>query len=344
MPVSHFNERPEGFNKYVNHEGKDIRIDPTLAHNLLCLVEAAKKTNGDIVIVCDGEEGSGKSTLARQIGKFLDPTLDETRIEFNPEDAIKAHFRGLPEKYDPRTYMEGGYTGKPWEVVILDESADLDRKKTMSSGSVEFTSFTTQSRQLHKIFIVILPSIHILNSYIAEHRAVCLIHCYKHERTDMGFYKWYGRAAIREMFRPDMHRQKMYSKRDSFSGRFSGREAFDITRYNQKKADALNRYRKMETVKAFDPDELIRLDRRAIMKVYLQNNYRDDKMFYTCLDMPRRTWTHLKKEVREELGLEKPLQGSAKRAAQLSKTAEDERVEPTDEEYTYFTPNEEEQD
>lgn len=341
MPITPFNERPTGFNKYTNHEGKDIRIDPTLAHNLLCLLEAAKKTNGDIVLVVDGEEGSGKSTLARQIGKFLDPTLDESRIEFNPEDAIKAHFRGLPDKYDPKVYMEGGYTGKPWEVVILDESADLDRKKTMSSGSIEFTSFTTQSRQLHKIFIVILPSVHILNSYIAEHRAVALIHCYKHERTDMGFYKWYGRKAIKEMFKPDMHRQKMYSKRDSFAGRFSGREAFDITRYNQKKADALNRYRKMETVKAFDPDELMRLDRRAIMVKYVQNNFKDDKMFYTCLDMPRTSWVQLKKAVRKELGLEAPARGGKKRAqVLLGNTAQE---QPKDTEYEFWTPPEEEE-
>lgn len=338
MAVKAFNEREPRFNEYTNHEGVTVRIDPTLAHNLLCLLEAAKKTSGDIVLVIDGEEGSGKSTLARQIAKFLDPTLTESRIEFNPEDAIKAHFRGLPEKYDPREYMKGHYPSKPWEVVILDESADLDRKKTMSAGSIEFTGFTTQSRQLHKIFIIILPTIHILNSYIAEHRAVAFLHCYKHERTDMGFYKWYGRKAIKEMFKPDMHRQKLYSHKDSFSGRFSGKEAFDITRYEQKKADALNRYRKIETEKAVDKDELFRLDRRQIMRIYVQNGYRDDKMFYTCLEMPARSWRTLKKEVREELGVEAPAKGANKRVKDLLEQTLD---KPTDDDYTFFSPPEE---
>jgi len=337
MAVSDFNDRPEGFNNFANHEGNNVRIDPPLAHNLLCLLEAAKKTNGDLVIVVDGEEGSGKSTLARQVGKFLDPTLDESRIEFDPEGAVRAHFRGLPEKYDPAEYMRGGYPSKPWEVVIMDESADLDRKKTMSAGSVEFTSFITQSRQLHKIFIVILPNIHILNGYIAEHRAVALIHCYKHERTEMGFYRWYGRKAIKEMFKADMHRQKLYSRKKRFAGRFSGREAFDITKYNRKKADALNKYRKLDVAVPLDSDELFRRDRRRIMKMYVNKGYKDDIMFYTCLEMTRKSWVELKADVRKELGIEAPRSGSKKRAHEIEQEA---AIEAINDEYEFYKPPE----
>jgi hypothetical protein len=143
------------------------------------------------------------------------------------------------------------------------------------------------------------------------------------------------------MFRPDMHRQKLYSKRDSFSGRFSGKEAFDITRYNQKKADALNRYRRIETAVAVDSDELLRRDRKAIMKVYIQNNYRDDKMFYTCLQMPRRSWVTLKNQVKTELGIEPQKKGVAKRADILTKG---DKPPTVDDEYDFYpAPDEEDE-
>jgi len=332
MAVKEFDERQDRFNVFNNHEEKDVRLDPPLAHNLLCLYEAAKQTNGDVVIIIDGEEGSGKSTLGRQIAKFLDPNFTEKSMEFNPEDAIKAHFRGLPDNWASfyKEYKEGKLEAKPWECIILDESADLDRKRTMSAGSVEFTSFMTQSRQLHKIFIIILPSIHILNGYIAEHRAVALIHAYKHEKTEMGFYRWYGRKAIREMFSPMMHRQKLYSKNKLFAGRFSGREAFDITYYTKKKAKALDRYRKIETMPAMDPDALIAADRRMIMKTFLELGYDNDKRIYTLLRMPRRSWEEIKKAVKKDLGIVAEPRGSKKRALELMENMENESTDGLD--------------
>jgi len=333
MAVTPFNERPEGFNTFTNHEGQNVRIDPPLAHNILSLYEAAKKTNGDLVLVIDGEEGSGKSTLGRQIARFLDKEFTETRMEFNPEDAIKAHFRGLEENWTQnyQDYKEGHLEGKPWECIILDESADLDRKRTMSTGSVEFTSFMTQSRQLHKIFIIILPNIHILNGYVAEHRTVALIHCYKHEQTEMGFYRWYGRKAIKEMFSPMMHRQKLYSRRKSFAGRFSGREAFDITRYNIKKAKALDRYRKIEIAKAEDPEDVLRLKYERIMTVFLENKFEHDKIMYTCLELRDNAWRRLKKQTQEKLGIKPKPRG---RYAKLLKNLEaDKNSKKENEEY-----------
>lgn len=248
MSVKEFEERKEGFNKYLGDFGETISIDPTLSHNILCLVEAAKGTNGDVWIIVDGEEGSGKTTLTCQLARLLDKSFTEKKIEFNPEDLVLSHFRGLPEIWDPKIYNEGGYTNKPWEVLDLDESAGLDRKKTMSAGSVEFTGFVTQSRQLHKIVFCTLPSVHILNGYIAEHRANCLISCYKHERSTMGFFKYYSKKHLKLMFSPKMHTQKLYPKKPAFRGRFSSKKPFDMSNYDRKKAAALNAYRKVEGV------------------------------------------------------------------------------------------------
>lgn len=297
MTVRKFEERPERFNEYINHEGKTVRIDPTKAHNLLCLLEAAKATNGDILLIYDGEEGSGKSTEARQDLKFLDPTFDESRIEFNPEDAIKAHFRGLPENWDPAAYNRGEYNNKPWQAIMLDESAKLDRKRTMSTNSVEFTGFQTQSRQLHKIFAVVLPNVHMLDGYIAEHRAVALINSYKHEKEHMGFYKWFTRKHLRVMFSSDMHKRKMYPRDCAFMGRFSGIDPFDLTRYERKKAAALNAYRRAEGLGGPDiptPEEVTRGIELAALKRAVEQNLIESHVF-RALNIGRRTWQERKK-------------------------------------------------
>ena len=315
MAVKTFNERPEGFNIYPNHEGKNVRLDPTLAHNVLSVVEAAKSTNGDVIIAIDGEEGSGKTTLGMQLGKLIDPNLTEKAIEFSPEDAKNAHFRGLPERWDPITYMEGGYENKPWSVIILDESAKLDRKNTMTANSKDFTGFLSQSRQLHKIFIIILPSVHMLESYVAEHRAVFLLHCYKHMRTGMGFYRWYTRKHIKKIFGPVMHRQKMYCKEHAFHGRFSSVKPFDDTAYQRKKAAALNAYRKAEESngEGKTPEEIISDYEKKCVNRFMTKVNKNDASVFTTLGIPMTSWKRMKKAWYAENGITPPKKGVAAR-------------------------------
>lgn len=315
MAVKKFEQREPGFNEYTNHLGERVRIDPTLAHNILSLVEAAKSTYGDVWIIITGIEGSGKSTLQRQLGRLVDPTFDEKRIEFNPEGFVKAQFAGLPEDWVTKDYHEGKYASKPWTAICMDESAKLDRKRTMSSGSVEFTGFSTQNRQLHKINFVVLPNAHMLDGYIMEHRASALIDCYKHEGTEMGFYRWFTKKQIKKMFNSDMHRRKEYPSNPAFRGRFSGREAFDITEYNKKKADALNAYRKGVGKEAVvDPAKVIEAYENRVIKNVIEMGL-EQKTVYKALGMSEPTWFSRKKRLIEYLNLkEPPKKGSAKRA------------------------------
>lgn len=318
MPIKTLEEREPGFNEYTNHKGERIRIDPIKAHNLLCLKEAAMKTKGDVVIIYVGEEGTGKSTQARQDAALLDRSLDESRIEFSPEDAVKAHFRGLPEKWDRIEYMKGKYSNKPWQSIILDESAKLDRKKTMSASSIEFNAFISQSRQLHKFFFIVLPSIHMLESYIAQHRAVGCVMSYKHRRVQLGHFKWYNRKHIKIMFRSEMHKRRLYPKGSSFIGRFSSRDPFDLTKYEQKKANALNAFRKAEGLEKFIPPEEVRglIEKQALKRAVELGLM--EKPIYTALDIPAITWKVRKKALIESGEIKNnPKNGPAKRMHDL---------------------------
>jgi energy-coupling factor transporter ATP-binding protein EcfA2 len=321
MSVKKFSEREEGFNTFTNHLGQTVRVDPTLAHNLLSIVEAAQSTGGDVWVAVTGPEGSGKSTLGRQLGKLCDNTFDEKRIEFQPDDFVKAQFKGLPENWDTEAYMNGEYPNKPWEVIQLDESAKLDRKKTMTSGSVEFTGFSTQNRQLHKINFIILPNAHMLDSYIMEFRVVALIDCYKYRGTQMGFYRWYTKKLIKKMFNSEMHKRKEYPSNPAFSGRFTGKEAFDITEYNKKKAAALNAYRKGMTGKegeSVNEAEVISKYELVIIKRAIEKGIKHEAAIYQALGMPGTTWRRKKKDLIEKMGVKaKPILGPALRALAL---------------------------
>lgn len=309
------------FNWYKSDFDYEIWLDPTLAHNLLCLRSDARRSNGDMVLVIVGEEGSGKSQLGRQIGRFLDPTFDERRIEFSPEEAKEAHFKGLPSlsssEFVPQLYREGKYDGKPWQVIELDESAKLDRKKTTSAGSVEFMGFISQSRQLHKIFIMILPNVHMLDGYIAEHRTLAVIKTEKNKRTNARYYTWYTRKHIKQMFTSDMHKRKLYPARGAFSGTFTNLQPFDITNYERKKAAALQAYKRKEEqtdlgeqLDGANREDIIRTIEEVAVVKCLQNDKLDQPSVYKALNIDRPRWVYLKKMIAKKYGIgTKPMVG-----------------------------------
>ena len=205
-----------------------LYIDGYLFNNIYSIKQNAKKYNGDILFVVDGEEGSGKSTIARQISIVLDTSFDDKRICYSTQDAIQMH-----KKH-----------GK-WKSLCLDESKeDLDRKSTMSKKNKYFMNFLSQSRQENKFLSVVLPSIFDLDKYVAEHRARFLVHCYKFKGKNLGYFKFYGKKGIKKLF---MYGSKTreYNVSPSFTGRFSKQEVIDLKEYDKRKKAAIQKYYKM---------------------------------------------------------------------------------------------------
>lgn len=218
-----------------------LTMNRALYYNLRALRAHAKKYNGDAVIVIDGAEGAGKSTLTRQVAVVLDPRFTEKRIAFNSTDARRMHFQGTA-----------------WESIVLDESKeDLDRKGTMSWKNRYFMNFLSQSRQLNKFLLVVLPSIYDLDKYVAEHRAVMLLHVYKHKGRKLGYFSMYGKNGIKRLFLYGF-KKRAYNVTPSFSGTFPRTEVVDLERYNKIKRAAIEKYRPKKEEEPQTPEEIVR--------------------------------------------------------------------------------------
>jgi len=182
----------------------------------------------DCFLVIDGREGSGKSTLAMQIGKYIDPTLDLSRIVFTPD-----------------AFREAIYKAKKGQCVIYDEAfTGFSSRSSLGQINRVLVSLSMQMRQKNLFVIIVLPTIFLLDKYIALFRAKALIHVYESKGV-RGYFKLYNFKAKKLLI---LFGQKTFSYsskfvRTNFRGRFYGKFALGSEeiekKYRKKKEKAL---------------------------------------------------------------------------------------------------------
>lgn len=191
------------------------------------IIPALKENDEDYVIAIDGEEGSGKSTLAFQIGKKIDPTLDLSRIVFDPDAFREAIFRA-----------------KKGQCIIYDEAfTGLSSRASLSGINRVIVSLMMQMRQKNLCIILVLPTFFLLDKYAALFRTKILIHVYKN-KIIRGYYRIYSRKKKKLLF---LYGKKDYSYprniRTRIKGRFYGVFALGDKecekKYREKKGKAL---------------------------------------------------------------------------------------------------------
>jgi len=133
------------------------------------------KKDKDFFLVIDGREGAGKSTLAMQIGKYVDNTLDLSRIVFSPEDFRKAIL-----------------SADKGQCIIYDEAfTGFSSRSSLSPINKVLVSLAMQMRQKNLFIIIVLPTIFLLDKYIAIFRAKALIHVHENKGR-RGYYRIYN--------------------------------------------------------------------------------------------------------------------------------------------------------
>lgn len=185
------------------------------------VIERIKLKDKDYVMIIDGYEGSGKSTLAQQMGKYVDPTLDLSKICMTTNEFKQA-------------IIDAGKN----ECVIYDEAVTgMTAGDSISRVGKLLKSMMMQMRQKNLFVIVIIPTVFELNKYSVLSRARCMFHTYE-KKERMGYWVGYNKKDLRLLY---MRGKKTYSYKvkSHFIGRFYGKYTVNEDAYRKKKQDAL---------------------------------------------------------------------------------------------------------
>lgn len=182
-----------------------------------------KEKDWDRVYLIDGAEGSGKSLLGLQLGYYLDPNLNLNNIVFNGEDFSDAINR--VEKNS---------------CIIFDEAFNgLDSSGATRKMNRFLVRKLQECRQKNLFIIIILPTVFLLNKYVALFRSRCLFHVYALKDGTRGFYRVYNKKNKSYLY---FAGKKYYSYQKPFinkSWRFYGKYPLDEQEYRKKKLEAL---------------------------------------------------------------------------------------------------------
>jgi len=192
------------------------------------VIPSLLKKDKDYFIVVDGREGSGKSTIALQLGKYVDPTLDLSRVVFDAESFRQAIFKA-----------------KKGQCIIFDEAfTGLSSRAALSGINKVLVGLMMQMRQKNLFVIMVLPTFFMLDKYVAIFRAKALIHVYENKGI-RGYFRLYNSRLKKLLY---LHGKKDYSYspkfvRTRFTGRFYGKFALggdeEEKKYRKKKEEAL---------------------------------------------------------------------------------------------------------
>ena len=211
---------------YVSEYSMSIRLKRNLDEKV---IPDLHKKDKDCFLVIDGAEGAGKSVLAFQIGKYVDPSLNLSRIVFSAE-----------------MFREAILKAKKGQCVIFDEAfTGLSSRSSLSMVNKVLISLTMQMRQKNLFILIVLPSYFLLDKYIALFRAKALVHVFEsHGRR--GYFRLYNKNKKKLLY---LVGQKTYSYntklvRTRFKGRFYGKFALGDEKvealYRKKKSKALS--------------------------------------------------------------------------------------------------------
>lgn len=180
------------------------------------------KKDKDYVLLIDGYEGAGKSTFAQQIAKYVDPTLDITRICMTADEFKTAIIEG-----------------KKHQCIIYDEAVTgMTAGDSISRVGKLLKSLMMQMRQNNLFVIVILPTLFELNKYAVLSRAKFLFHIYEN-KGEQGYFAGYNQKDLRKLYLKGK-KDYSYRVRSPFTGRFYGKYVINEDKYRQKKKDALS--------------------------------------------------------------------------------------------------------
>lgn len=221
----------------VEGNKKELYIDSKLYERIETKVKPkVNKKDYDWVWIVDGPEGSGKSVFAFQLAKVLDPTFCLERACMTPKEFTKAILKA-----------------KKGECVVFDEAfTGLSSRASLTEINKLLVSLMMEMRQKNLFVIIVMPTIFLLDRYVALFRAKGLFHIYL-KRGQRGRWVYFNNKKKKLLY---LKGKKLYNygePKSKFRGRFLDQYTINEQEYREKKAKALldkSRGTKAETYKA----------------------------------------------------------------------------------------------
>jgi len=247
---------------------KEYFIERRLKENLdEKVIKQIQRKDKDCVIIVDGAEGSGKSTLAFQIGKYVDPTLNIDRVVFSPDD-----------------FREAVLKAKKGQCIVYDEAfTGFSSRASLSPINRVLVSLAMQMRQKNLFVLIVLPTIYLLDRYMAMFRTKALIHVFEH-KSKRGYFRLFNKKK-KKLLILFGYKTMSYSHKlawTKFRGRFYGKFALgdeEVERlYLIKKEKALSDSEKTK----MNPTQVKNIQQRDCL-IYLYR--RDQKKTYEEMEI-----------------------------------------------------------
>ncbi len=243
MQTKKVSKRADPTHVYVHPQVK-LMLDKTK--------EMVMKKDWDRLILIDGGEGTGKSLLALQIGYYLDPTLHLSNVCFNGDEFSKAIDKA-----------------KKFECIIFDEAFNGLASTAATSKMNRFiVRKLMECRQKNLFIIIVLPTLFLLQKYVAIFRSKVLFHVYADKRGNRGRYRIYNDRNKKQLFLKGLKFYSYSHPKLKKIYNFGGKYPLDEKEYRRKKARSLT--------EEYDKEE--RYDKNAmrfsLLIKYLKDNFK----------------------------------------------------------------------
>lgn len=207
----------------VDGEKKELYVDHELYKRIQTKIKPKlEKKDFDWIWVVDGGEGTGKSQFSMGLCKLVDPTFNLDRVCMTPNEFTKAIVNA-----------------KPRQAVLFDEGfTGLSSRQSLSEINRLIVSLIMEMRQKNLFVVIAMPTIFLLDRYVALFRARGLFHIYTKDGR-RGRWVYFNNKSKKLLY---IYGKKLfnYSKPKSrFRGRFTDHYVVNEMEYRKKKADAL---------------------------------------------------------------------------------------------------------
>lgn len=185
---------------------------PYIAKDIIRQLDKSKqhviKGDQDRVYVIDGREGSGKSTLALQLAAHIDKEFSAEQVVFNA-DMFEKVIREIPRH----------------RSIVFDEAFNgLSSKGALSKTNKTLVRLMMECRQRNLFLFIVLPSIFLLEKYVAIFRSQALFHVFAARGyINRRQYKVYNYTNKKMLYIHGKATMSYFKPKVSISHRFYGR-------------------------------------------------------------------------------------------------------------------------